>query len=72
MSAQDKVQQFSERIRPHLEELGIEAFVMAAYATDAEGKVVRITLGGNGGNPAFEDGLRGMQHAANMWGAGKL
>lgn len=72
MDSAQKVQAFSERIRPHLEELGISAFVMCAYMTDADGKVSRVTLGGNGGNPAFEDGLRSMQIFAAKWGQGQL
>lgn len=74
MTAQEKVQAFTERIRPHLEELGIEAFVMVAYARDGEDekKVTRVTIGGNNGNAAYEDGLRTMQVLAAKWGQGQL
>lgn len=72
MTAQEKVQAFTERIRPHLEELGIEAFVMCAYGKDADGKVTRVTIGGNGGNPAYEDGLRMMHVMSAKWGQGQL
>lgn len=71
MTAQEKVQAFSERIRPHLQELGIEAFVMVAYM-NAEDKVSRVTFGGNNGNAAYEDGLRSMQLIAAKWGQGQL
>jgi hypothetical protein len=72
MTAQEQVQAFSERIRPHLEELGVEAFVMCAYMKDGEGKVSRVTLGGNPGNPAYEDGLRTLQVLMAKWGQGQL
>lgn len=73
MTAQQKIEAFTERVRPHLEELGIEAFVMAAYMKGADDKVARITLGGMpGGNPAYEDGLRPMQIFAAKWGQGEL
>jgi hypothetical protein len=73
MTAQQKIEAFTERVRPHLEELGIEAFVMVGYMKDADGKVSRITLGGTpGGNPSYEDGLRPMQILASKWGMGQL
>lgn len=72
MTAQQKIEAFSERIRPHLEELGVEAFVLAGYMHDADGKVSRITIGGNPGNPAYEDGLRTLNALAAKWGMGQL
>lgn len=72
MTDAEKLQAFSERIRPHLEEIGIRAFAIAAYMEDGEGKCTRVTMGGNGGNPAFEDGLRTLQTLMARWGQGQL
>lgn len=70
-SAQD-IKAFAERIQPHLEELGIEAFVMCAYKKDADGKVTRITLGSDGNNPAYFDGLTMPRAVAMKWGNGQV
>ena len=72
MTAPDDIKAFAERIQPHLEELGIEAFVMCAYKKDADGNVSRITLGGSASNPAYADGLRPIQAVAQHWGQGSV
>lgn len=73
MTAQDKIKAFAERIQPQLEELGIEAFVLAGYMKDSDGKITRITYGGAPPNePAYEDGLRVLQALAAKWGMGQL
>lgn len=58
-----------ERVVPLLEELGIEGFVLAGYATDGDGHMGRFAVGQTNRNAAIEDGLRQMCHIATMWSA---
>lgn len=62
----------SEKIGPQLQEYGLESFLLVGYVRDGDGKVHKIQLNAHGDNPAYADGLRGMQSAANHWGAGQL
>lgn len=71
MESAHDIRAFAERIQPHLEELGIEAFVLCAYKKDAEGNVTRITIGGDGNNPAYHDGLTMLRAIAAKWGSGQ-
>lgn len=76
MTSDEKIQAISERIRPHLEEMGLGAFVLAGYLTeptDSGGeKVHRVVMHGGNGNVALEDGLRAMLKIADCWGQGQL
>lgn len=72
MTAQEVGKQINERVVPMLSELGVEAFVMAAYVKDGDGKVTRVTFGAPSDNPAYDDGLRNIITLANQWGAGQL
>jgi len=74
MTAHDTAQQLIARITPILNELGVDSFVMAAYATDGEGKTYRLVVGhsGSDANPAYADGLKPMAIMAAKWHQGQL
>lgn len=72
MTAQQIAEQIKENIIPKLQELGVEAAVITGYRTDGDGKVTKITVGFDGNNPAYADGLRPMIQAAGIWAAGGL
>lgn len=66
------MKQMVEKIGPQLQELGFEAMVVCGYMTDGEGKVHKITLGLDGKNPAYADGLRVIGALMDRWGQGQL
>lgn len=65
-------EQIGLNVVPRLQEFGVEAFVLVAYVKDGEGKISRVTLGGVGNHPGYQDGLRPMEQAAEKWGRGEL
>jgi hypothetical protein len=72
MTAEEQAQHIAEKILPQLQEIGIEAFVLAGYASDGDGKVHKVTLGVEGSNPAYADGLRTLAVLTGRWGKGEL
>lgn len=72
MTAQEIAQQINSVYGPKFQELGVDAFILAAYVTDSSGKVARIVVGNVGQHPAFADGIRPMVHVATRWEAGQL
>lgn len=63
----------AERVLPLLQEFGVSAVVIVGYA-EVDGGLKRICIANCAKNPAFEDGLRPMIHAAHIWsqqGVGK-
>ncbi len=72
MDAAQVTQQMQERLVPHFEELGLEAFVIIGYLREGDGAVKRVTFGALNKNPAFNDGLAPILAAAAKWGAGQL
>lgn len=51
-------EELHRRINPHLEELGIEGFVMMGYARQPNGRMVRVVAINDGRDAAIGDGLR--------------
>lgn len=73
MTIQEVTQQIAMKLGPVMEELGVESFLLAGYVRDGDGKVSRVTMGGNSKtNAACNDGLRNLHELANRWGAGQL
>lgn len=72
MDAQEVAGEIKDRIVPRLQELGIDACVISGYRTDAAGVVSKFTVGFDGNNSAYADGLRPLLQAAGYWGGGKL
>lgn len=72
MTAEDTIKQINDKIMPQLQELGVEAFVMAAYIRDNGGKITKARMGADGGNPAYQDGLRSLNILHAKWGQGQL
>jgi hypothetical protein len=72
MTAQEQAEAIEKKIVPLLAELGLEAFMVAGYASDGEGKIHKVTFAYTGQNPAYSDGLRGMVIMAARWGQGEL
>ncbi len=56
------------RIQPHLEELGVEAFVVFGYVKGADGKTTRLVVVNDGQDAAYRDGLRPAILFAMGWG----
>lgn len=54
----DLAEDLKRRITPHLEELGIEAFVIIGYAKHTDGKTIRLVAINDGDDAAYVDGLR--------------
>lgn len=59
----------AERIVPIMQDFGLSAFVIVGYLEDGQGNLRRVCIANAAGNPAFEDGLRPLIHAAHIWGA---
>lgn len=59
----------AERIVPIMQDFCLSAFVIVGYMETEDGKIERVCIANTARNPAFEDGLRPMIHAAHVWGA---
>ncbi len=67
MEPADQMNQMREQVVPRLQEFGMEAFVIVGYVR-LEGDVLqRVCIANDGGNPAYQDGLRPVIHFASMW-----
>lgn len=68
------VQQLTERIRPHLEECGVQGFVMIALVGEGDGTVRRVAFEGRApGSPEEMGELLGYPRRVGiLWSAGKL
>jgi hypothetical protein len=64
----DLGEDLKRRLTPHLEELGVEAFVIFGYAKNADGKTTRWVVVNNGNDAAYTDGLRPAILFAMGWG----
>lgn len=72
MTAQQVAEEVQRKIVPQLQELGFEAFALTGYLSDGEGKIQKVTVGHDGNNPAYADGIRPMLQAAVIWAKGGL
>ncbi len=54
----DLAEDLKRRLTPHLEELGVEAFVILGYARKADGKTTHLVAINPGQDAAIRDGLR--------------
>jgi hypothetical protein len=52
-----------------MQEMGLSGFVLVGYLEDGEGRLQRVCIANTAKNPAMEDGLRPLIHAAHVWGA---
>jgi hypothetical protein len=55
------------RIKPQLDELGFEGFVLVGYARDTNGNVGRCMIADGKNNPMIKDALQPMVHMAMAW-----
>lgn len=52
-----------------MQDFGLSGFLIVGYLEDGDGRLRRVCIANAAKNPAFEDGLRPMIHAAHIWGA---
>lgn len=54
-------------IKPRLDELGFEGFVLVGYLRDSDGKVSRTMIADGKNNPMITDGLRPLVQVGVAW-----
>lgn len=54
-------------IKPRLDELGFEGFVLVGYVRDGEGKVSRSIISDHKNNPMVADALRPLLQVGFAW-----
>lgn len=66
--------QIAERIAKHLNECGVDGFIMIAYVTDGDGTQHKMVLGGaaQGTDPAVSAGLDRIDPFCRAWLVGDL
>lgn len=65
----NQLEALAERIVPIMQDFGLSGFVLIGYMETTDGPMRRVCVANTAKNPAFEDGLRPMIHAAHLWGA---
>jgi hypothetical protein len=65
----DQMTALAERVVPIMQDYGLSGFVLIGYLSDADGGLKRVCIVNTARNPAIEDGLRPLIHAAHVWGA---
>lgn len=69
MAPPDYMTELASRIVPIMSEYGLTGFALVGYHEDGDGKVRRVCIINDGGNPAVQDGLRPVIQFAHLWGA---
>lgn len=64
----DLGEDLKRRLQPHLEELGVEAFIILGYAKKGDGRTMRLVVVNDGQDVAYQDGLRSAILFAMAWG----
>lgn len=76
MTAQESAQVLIDKIAPQLNELGFEAFCLAAYhrshGDDDKERIERFVVCNGGNSVPMQDGLRPMVIMASRWKDGAL
>jgi hypothetical protein len=66
MTKAEAMRAMGERVVPIMQEFGLTAFVVVGYVETDEG-LKRVCIANDGGNPAYQDGLRPVIHFSHLW-----
>lgn len=67
MNNQEIQRHVVERVKPILDELGYEGFMLVGYVRDAEGHVNRSMVCDGKNNPMVQDAIQPMVAAGTAW-----